>query len=88
MEEQLNWSVEFYRDVRGRVPVREFLEELPKKERAQMLRVITLLAEFGNLLGLPHVRPMEQGLWELRAGPGRVLCCPCGQAFHSLAWIS
>ena len=72
MGEYTKWVVEFYRDVQGRVPVQEFLEELAKRDRAQMLRVISLLAEFGIQLGLPHARPVAQGLWELRAGAGRV----------------
>ena len=72
MEEQINWSVEFYRDARGGVPVQEFLEELPKKERAQMLRVINLLAEFGNQLGLPHTRPMNKGSGNCK--PDQVAC--------------
>jgi len=66
-----NWLVEFYVDDRGRTPAYEFLSALPAKERAEMLRVIDLLQEFGVKLGMPHARPIE-GMWELRAGAGRL----------------
>jgi phage-related protein len=68
MNEQ--WNVEFYVDARGQSPAYEFLLSLPKKEQAEMLRVIDLLREFGVKLGMPHARPIA-GMWELRAGAGR-----------------
>ena len=72
MADHPGWTVEFYRDARGRSPAREFLPQLPKPERADMLRAIDLLQEFGLALRLPHARPVERGLWELRAGAGRL----------------
>jgi phage-related protein len=65
------WRVEFYTDARGRSPALNFLQSLPKKEQAELLRVIDLLQEFGVQLGMPHARPIA-GLWELRAGAGRL----------------
>jgi phage-related protein len=68
---QLRWRVEFYRDRRGRVPVEDFLDLLPERERSESLRVIDLLEVYGLALGMPHARPIA-GMWELRAGPGRI----------------
>jgi len=65
------WTVEFYTDVRGNSPVEEFLQSLSKRERTEAARAIELLREFGLLLGMPHARPVG-GLWELRAGAGRI----------------
>ncbi|RIK38231.1 MAG: type II toxin-antitoxin system RelE/ParE family toxin [Chloroflexi bacterium] len=65
------WQVEFYADSRGRCPALTFVQSLPKKEQAELLRVLELLQEFGLQLGMPHARPIA-GLWELRAGPGRL----------------
>jgi phage-related protein len=62
--------VEFYRDRRGRVPAREFLDSLNTQERAEALRVLRLLREYGIHLGMPHARPIA-GVWELRSGPNR-----------------
>jgi phage-related protein len=42
---------------------------LPKKDQAEVLRVVDLLQEFGLSLGMPHARPIA-GMWELRAGGG------------------
>jgi len=66
------WTVEFYKDTRGSSPAREFLRQLPRAEQADLLRAIDLLREFGLALKLPHACPIEKGLWELRAGAGRL----------------
>jgi len=71
MTEQPGWTVDFYRDARGRIPVAEFLASLPVGERARCARVLQLLRDFGPLLGMPHARPVSD-LWELRAGAGRL----------------
>ena len=65
------WIIEFYRDRRGRIPVEEFVNSLPERERTEALRVIDLLEIYGLALGMPHARPIE-GMWELRAGPDRI----------------
>ena len=44
----------------------EFLESLSEAELAKVLRVIDLLEEFGQNLGMPHSRHMTDGLLELR----------------------
>jgi hypothetical protein len=41
--DQPPWVVEFYRDRRGRIPVEDFLNTLPVRERLEVLRVIDLL---------------------------------------------
>lgn len=66
------WIVAFYLDARGRNPVLEFINSLPEPDQARVLRVLKLLQEFGPLLGMPHARPIEGKLWELRAGASRV----------------
>lgn len=68
---QRSWVIQFYRDRRGRIPVEDFLNTLPERERLEALRVIDLLEIYGLTLGMPHARPIA-GMWELRAGPGRV----------------
>ncbi len=43
------------------------LHALPDDMRARFIRVAELLEEFGpQHVGLPHVRPLESKLWEMR----------------------
>jgi len=69
-------SVEYYVDRRGKAPAAEFLEGLPPKDRAALLRTIRLLKEFGRNLREPHAKPVKwgkkKGLWELRGRAGRL----------------
>jgi phage-related protein len=72
MAKQGTWTVDFYCDARDRSPVLDFINALPKREQAKLLRALGLLQEFGSLLGMPHARPIEGKLWELRGGAERV----------------
>jgi phage-related protein len=43
------------------------LQALPADMRARFLRIAEMLEEFGpQQVGLPHVRPLEGKLWEMR----------------------
>jgi len=68
------WQVVYYRDRRGRHPVREFLDSLSATDRAKVRNALRLLREFGVLLQMPHARPVSghRRLWELRAGAIRL----------------
>jgi phage-related protein len=47
--------------------VSKFLEsKLDEKEIAKTIRVIDLLEEFGNKLGMPHSKHIDDGIFELR----------------------
>lgn len=46
--------------------VETFIKSLPAKEFAKAIRTIELLEEFGNSLGMPHSKYLEDGLLELR----------------------
>jgi len=72
MAEQGTWTVDFYFDARDRSPVLDFINALPKREQAKLLRALGLLQEFGPLLSMPHARPIDGKLWELRGGAGRI----------------
>jgi phage-related protein len=62
------WQVVFYETRGGRRPVKEFLDGLPKPDRAAVLRNMALLQEFGLEVGAPTVRVIRgrRKLWELR----------------------
>jgi phage-related protein len=68
------YSVEYFnRDVLA------LIESWPAGVLAAYARVVELLIEVGPALGMPHSRPMGEGLFELRVrareGAGRVLYC-------------
>lgn len=46
--------------------VAAFIEGLAPATIAKVLRTIDLLQEFGNALGMPHSKLIDQGLFELR----------------------
>ena len=61
-----DWQVVFYTDLRGRCPVREFLESLPTKDRAKVAAWIDLLEEKGHRLRRPYVAKLGAEIYELR----------------------
>jgi phage-related protein len=69
----------FYASASGRRPVREWLLELSRDDRAIIGRDIQKV-EFGWPIGMPYCRSLGQGLWEVRSDlPGgriaRVVFC-------------
>lgn len=58
-------EVVFYRAVSGNEPVREWLKGLPKKDKKAIGGDIKTV-QYGWPLGMPVVRKMEPGLWEVR----------------------
>jgi len=69
-------SVRFYRAASGSEPVREWLLRLAKDDRRAVGEDIKT-AQYGWPLGMPLIRKLEPGLWEIRshiaAGIARVL---------------
>jgi phage-related protein len=51
---------------RGREPVREWLNELPREDQRTVGREIAKV-QFGWPVGLPVCRPLGDGLWEVRS---------------------
>lgn len=68
-----HWRVEFYTTESGRSPVLEYINGLEASERAEIRNALRLLREFGTALSLPHVRHLQDKLWELRPGRNRLL---------------
>ncbi len=69
-------SVEFFRTETGREPVREWLKSLARENRRIIGEDIKTV-QFGWPLGMPLVRKLAKGLWEVRIrmpdGGARVL---------------
>ena len=72
----------FYRNANGREPVREWLKELPPADRRIIGEDIKDV-EFAWPLGLPLVRALGRGLWEVRSSLtqgriARIIFCATG----------
>jgi phage-related protein len=69
-------SVKFYANSAGNEPVRAWLQELSRDDRKTLGEDIGTV-QYGRPLGMPLVRRLEPGLWEVRArvanGIARVL---------------
>ena len=66
----MEYVVDLYEKVDGKVPVLDFILDLNPKQQAKIYREIELLKKFGNELHYPHVDTIKgkkyKGLWELR----------------------
>src|SRR3990170_4614206 len=74
--------VVFYRTEAGNEPVREWLKSLQREERKTIGEDIKT-AQFGWPLGMPLIRKLQPGLWEVRSrisqGISRVIFTVEGQ---------
>ena len=70
----MSWSIEY-----AHPDVEKFVLDLPTGLRAKYFRLTELMEEFGANLGMPHSRPMPEGLFELRVksqeGIARIFYC-------------
>ena len=63
---KMNWTIEYYRDLREQEPVRKFIDGLPEKSQARIIGKFELLAKRGVLLKEPYTRHIRGKLRELR----------------------
>lgn len=64
------FEVIFYETEDGKEPAKEFLLGLDKRMRAKMVRTINLAAVNGTDLREPYSKPLDDGIFELRAKVG------------------
>ena len=64
--EALEIRVRFYRTPTGREPVLEWLRNLDKQDR-RAIGVDLMRVQFGWPIGMPLVRGLKDGLWEVRS---------------------
>ena len=63
-------TAEFYELPNGEKPVETFLDSLPIPMRAKMAKTISMLEQNGSLLREPYSKPLDDGIFELRAQVG------------------
>jgi len=66
MAEEPVLSVVFYRTEAGNEPVREWLKGLKREDRRAIGQDVKT-AQYGWPLGMPLIRKLEAGLWEVRS---------------------
>ena len=60
-------DIEFYKTEAGREVIAEFLDTLPSKDLAKVLRDIELLADYVPNLREPYTKHIDGPIWELRS---------------------
>ncbi len=65
MNDEGRLRVIFYRTTAGNEPVREWLKALPPEDR-KIIGDDLKTAQYGWPLGMPLIRKLEVGLWEVR----------------------
>jgi len=68
----LKINVQFFRSALGNEPVREWLKGLAREER-YLIGMEIKTVQLGWPLGMPLVRKLEHGLWEIRIDMGHVV---------------
>lgn len=63
-------KIEYYALPNGRKPAKEYIDSLDKGLQSKTVRTIGMLSEFGNILGEPESKHLEDGIFELRTTMG------------------
>ncbi len=72
MNGDVRLRVVFFKTTSGSEPVREWLKALPSEER-KIIGDDLKTAQFGWPVGMPLIRKLETGLWEVRSAlPNRI----------------
>ena len=66
MNDELRLRVVFYKTEHGNEPVREWLKSLPQEDRKTIGEDVKTV-QFGWPIGMPVVRKLDKGLWEVRS---------------------
>jgi phage-related protein len=75
MSESSEWTVVFYVEDSGRMPVQEFLDGLDLKTRLRLLASIERLRTLNVQAREPLVRHLEDKIWELRQESNTTIYC-------------
>ena len=80
------FNVEFFEDIHGNEPVKEFILDLQNRKDSnksarilskKILTYIRVLQEYGTRAGMPYLRHLDGNIWELRSQPERILFFSC-----------
>jgi phage-related protein len=60
------WKVKFFQTARGSYPVKEFIQKQERSIQTRIAQSIRLLADYGPYLKPPHIKKIQNKLYELR----------------------
>ena len=66
MNDEMRLQVYFFKTASGKQPVREWLQNMPREDR-KVIGDDLKTAQFGWPLGMPLIRKLDAGLWEVRS---------------------
>lgn len=69
------WEIRLYVANRRRIPVEDFIGQLPEEDQAKVRATIKFLSEVGSGLREPQSKSLGGGLFELRIKSIRILYC-------------
>ncbi len=84
------FEVEFYKDSRGKEPIKDLLIELQIKGKTnkndrirneKILTYIRVLQEYGTRAGEPYMKHIEGAIWELRPQHDRIFFFFCDNTY-------
>lgn len=61
----MSWKIVLY-ETPTHKPVKDFIESLQKSTKSKIIRQLSTLETFGIEIGMPHSKPIGDGLYELR----------------------
>ena len=62
----MNWNIILFESNRNDKPVEEFIKSLQTQTQAKIIHNINLLETYGSNLSMPHSKPLNNKLFELR----------------------
>lgn len=60
------YTIKFYQNARGELPVKSFIEKLDDSGKGKFLRLYDLLRDYGQRLTFPHAKHITKEISELR----------------------
>ncbi|WP_409016677.1 type II toxin-antitoxin system RelE/ParE family toxin [Anaerostipes caccae] len=64
------FTIEFYEDINGNLPVEQFILSLNTKMKAKLLGILEILQEKGNQLRESYTKYLGDGIFEIRIKVG------------------
>ncbi len=64
--EEFIWTIETFETNSGDKPVDDFIKKQQPQAKAKIAHTVKLLKQHGNRLGMPHVKSLGFGLYEMR----------------------
>jgi phage-related protein len=65
----------------GSMPAKEYLESLDEKDLTRVIALMQRMADVGRICNTEQFRKLDDGIWEFKRGPVRILCFQRGNGW-------